>query len=175
MKRKVIFLDRDGTIIVDRVYLNDPNQIEFFPRAAEALRLLAAQGFEFVVVTNQSGVARKLVQLHNLHTIHQRISQHLATQGLEILGYYYAPYSVESNHFERKPNPGMLFKAAKDHTVDLSKCWMIGDRMSDVEAGATAGTKTVLLGEKEVALNPKLPTFVVNSLWEAAQKIIVQT
>ncbi len=147
--KKAIFFDRDGTLIIDKVYLNDPNQIEYLPGAFTALKRLHEAGFCFIIVTNQSGVAKGIVELKNLELIHQKIAHDFAQNGVSFLGFYFAPHSVESNHHTRKPNPGMLELGARDHHIDLSQSWMIGDRMTDVEAGRRAGTKTILLAGYE--------------------------
>jgi D-glycero-D-manno-heptose 1,7-bisphosphate phosphatase len=148
--KKTIFFDRDGTLIIDRVYLNDPEQITYLPGVFEALGLLRDDGYQFVIVTNQSGVARGIVSLENLDEIHRRISKTFAEHGIRFEKFYYAPYSVESNHDMRKPNAGMLMAAhAELGGVDFARSWMVGDRMSDVEAGHRAGCKTVLLAGVE--------------------------
>lgn len=143
--KKSVFLDRDGTLIVDKVYLNDPDQIEYLPGVFTALRELRDAGFTFFVATNQSGVPRGIVQIKNLLEIHRRIRFAFSEQGVDILDFYYAPYHTDYNHIMRKPNPGMLLQAAQEYNVSLGESWMIGDRMTDVEAGLRAGTKTVLL------------------------------
>ena len=147
---KTVFFDRDGTLIIDRVYLNDPEQITYLPGVFEALQMLRDDGYQFVIVTNQSGVARGIVSLENLDEIHRRISAEFAKHDIKFEKFYYAPYSVESNHDMRKPNAGMLL-AAHDELggVDFAKSWKVGDRMSDVEAGHRAGCKTVLLAGVE--------------------------
>ena len=142
---KTVFFDRDGTLIIDRVYLNDPEQITYLPGVFEGLGLLRDAGFEFVIVTNQSGVARGIVTLENLAEIHRRIEAEFAKHKIYFKGIYSAPYSVESNHPLRKPNPGMLHAAHEARPVDFAQSWMVGDRMSDVEAGHRAGCRTVLL------------------------------
>ncbi|MCM2280600.1 MAG: HAD family hydrolase [Bdellovibrionaceae bacterium] len=174
MKKKAVFLDRDGTVIIDKIYLNDPSQIDYLPGVFEALRQLQEAGFIFVIVTNQSGVARGIVQIENIEKIHEIISRDFAQHGVHFAGFYYAPYSVESNHPMRKPNPGMLEAGAKEHGIDLSQSWMIGDRMTDVEAGLRAGTKTVLLAGHEVPPEgtPRGPDFIAHGLMEAAQWIL---
>lgn len=144
--KKTIFFDRDGTLIIDKVYLNDPDQIVYLPGVFEALKELQGAGFQFVIVTNQSGVARGIVSLENLEEIHRRIAVAFAEHGITFAKFYSAPYSVESNHPMRKPNPGMLEAAHADlGGVDFKHSWMVGDRMSDVEAGRRAGCRTVLL------------------------------
>jgi D-glycero-D-manno-heptose 1,7-bisphosphate phosphatase len=175
-QKKTIFFDRDGTLIIDKVYLNDPDQIEYLPGVFEALRLLRDNGYQFIVVTNQSGIARRLVTIENLDETHRRISGEFAKFGVHFAGFYYAPYSVESNHPIRKPHPGMLLRGARDHNVDLAKSWMIGDRISDVVAGARAGCRTILLaGTEAVATNSKTeerPTLVTDGLLRAAHEIL---
>lgn len=174
MRKKAIFLDRDGTLIVDKVYLNDPDQIEYLPGVFEALQLLRDNGYQMIVVTNQSGVARGIVSLENLEIIHQRIRDAFARHGVQFTAFYYAPYSVESQHFMRKPNPGMLLTAAEEHHVDLEQSWMIGDRVTDVEAGHRAGCRSILLEgveTRENALASK-PAFIANGLLEAAHFIL---
>lgn len=173
MKKAVIF-DRDGTLIIDKIYLNDPEQIEYLPRVFEALQKLRDAGFEFAIATNQSGIARGIVTLENLNEIHRRMKAAFAEHGIEFKGYYYAPYSVESNHPLRKPNPGMLEQAARENGFDLTKSWMIGDRLSDVEAGHRAGCRTILLeGLNEENSNQfKDPHFLASDLVAAAEFIL---
>lgn len=173
MKKKAIILDRDGTIIVDKIYLNDPEQIEYLPGVFDALRIFRDLGYVFAVATNQSGVPRGLVDVKNLDEIHRRIGAMCTQHEVEILSFHSAPYMTDSNHHLRKPNTGMLEEAAELHNIDLSQSWMIGDKMTDVEAGRRAGCKTVLLGDGD---DPKTsefapPTLHVNTLLEAAEKI----
>jgi D-glycero-D-manno-heptose 1,7-bisphosphate phosphatase len=180
--RKAIFLDRDGTLIIDKIYLNNPDKIEYLPHVFEALKKLAKAGYIFIVVTNQSGVARGLVQIENIEEIHRRISHAFELQGVSFAGYYYAPFSVESNHWMRKPNPGMLEKAASDHQIDLKQSWMIGDRMSDIVAGHAAGCRSILLPGEDtssaagpLSVSPDLcrqPEAVCTDLLKAAHFIL---
>ncbi|HMN67442.1 MAG TPA: HAD family hydrolase [Bdellovibrionales bacterium] len=144
--KPAVILDRDGTLIVDRVYLNDPEQIEYLPGVFQALRLLRDHGFLIAVATNQSGVPRGLVDVRNLDEIHRRIQGKFASEGVDILSFHSAPYMTDNDHWFRKPNPGMIREAASWHDFDLSRSWMVGDRMTDVEAGHRAGCRSVLLG-----------------------------
>lgn len=142
---KAIFLDRDDTIIVDKNYLNNVNDLEYFYYTFEAIKIFSSLGFKSIIVTNQSGVARGLVSEGELVKIHQQIYTDFKNQGLEILDILYCPYLPESNHPWRKPNPGMILEAQKRHKISLSESWMIGDRESDIEAGLNANCKTILL------------------------------
>lgn len=172
MPQKAIFLDRDGTVIVDKHYLNDPQQVEFLPAAIEGLKLFKQQGFALVVVTNQSGVARGLVQEENILKIHQRMQEILLRENIQIDGFYYAPQAADSNHPMRKPNPGMLIQAAKDLRLSLDASFMIGDKDIDVEAGHRAGCKSILVStiQKETTAD-----FCTQNLLEAALCIKKQT
>jgi D-glycero-D-manno-heptose 1,7-bisphosphate phosphatase len=172
--KKAVFFDRDGTLIVDKVYLNDPDQIEYLPGVFEALRLLRDRGFSFAIVTNQSGVARGLVSISNLEEIHRRMTERFALEGIAFVGIYYAPHAADSNHEMRKPNPGMLQTAAIEHGIDLSQSWIVGDRMSDVEAGTRAGCRSVLLtGEDDPSFSKfEPPTATVSTLQEMAKAIL---
>lgn len=175
--KPAIILDRDGTLIVDRIYANDPEAIEYLPGVFEALRLLRDAGYVFCVATNQSGVPRGLVDVRNLDEIHRRIQAKFASEGVDILSFHSAPYMTDNDHPFRKPNPGMLLEAASWYRLDLKRSWMIGDRMTDVEAGHRAGTRTVLLGTQDrPEEHPYLPPEIhVPGLLAAAHEILART
>lgn len=142
-KRKVIFLDRDGTLIIERNYLNDANLVEMQPNSIEALRRLRDCGFEFCLITNQSGIASGKVDLLNMNAIHERIRVELAQNGVDLMAVYVSQAASGSDDFNRKPNPGLILLAAQEYNIDLSTSWMIGDKPSDVEAGRRAGCRTI--------------------------------
>ena len=154
--KKAVFFDRDGTIIIDKIYLNDPEAIEYLPGVFDGMKLLRDKGFSFVIVTNQSGVPRGLVDIKNLDQIHKNIRADLSKHGIDVLGFYYAPFLVESNHPMRKPNSGMIDAGLKDYNIDPTQSWMVGDRMTDVEAGHRAGLKSIFLEGTE---DPRLSEF----------------
>lgn len=174
--KKAIFFDRDGTLIIDKIYLNDPDQITYLPHVFESLAKLRDAGYTFVMVTNQSGVARGIVTLENLAEIHRRMTVEFERHNIHFAGIYYAPYSVESNHDMRKPNAGMLLAGAKDHDIDLKKSWIVGDRMTDAEAGLRAGCRSVLLEGVENLDDLKFtpPTFIAKDLIEMANGILAR-
>ena len=144
MKKKAVFFDRDDTLIVDKVYLNDPAQIEYFSDTFSALKRLADAGYLLFIISNQSGIARGLVDPKNLELIHQKMHADFSQHKIKFTEIYFCPYLPESNHPDRKPNPGMILRAEKDFAVDLSHSWTVGDRISDVEADHRAGLKTIL-------------------------------
>ena len=150
--RPAVFLDRDGTLIVDKPYNANPDDIELYPDTRFALDQLARAGYLLVVVTNQSGVARGYFDEAAVIAMHARLDDLLDPSDQIILAYYYCPHHAAGSIPDlaipcpcRKPEPGMLRRAAEDWGIDLSRSWMIGDMESDVEAGWAAGCRSVLL------------------------------
>ncbi len=146
---KAIFLDRDDTIIQDHIYLNNPKDIVYLDGVFEALKKLQDADYLLLIATNQSGVAKGLVQVENLNKIHQCIQKKMLTFGITIQAFYYAPFDNDRPHAMRKPEPGMLLQGLKEFNIDPSRSWMIGDRMTDVEAGHRAGMRSILLLTKK--------------------------
>lgn len=152
MSNTAVFFDRDGTLINDPGYLNHPDQVQLLDGAAEALRELKGLGYQTVVVSNQSGVARGIVTEEMLEKIHERLRELLAAKGASLDKIYYCPHHPDGVIDEyrkdsdwRKPRPGMLLAAAREMDIDLAKSWMIGDTERDVEAGRSAGCRTILI------------------------------
>jgi D-glycero-D-manno-heptose 1,7-bisphosphate phosphatase len=136
-------LDRDGTIIVDKVYLSDPDAIEFAPGAIEGLRHLRDAGFALVLITNQSGVARGYFDLATLDRIHERLRSMLAAEGLRLKAIYYCPHGPDDQCDCRKPAPGMLRRAMRDLAFAPDQAVVIGDSDADIDAAAAAGILAV--------------------------------
>jgi D-glycero-D-manno-heptose 1,7-bisphosphate phosphatase len=152
VKRRAIFLDRDGTINVEREFLHRPAEFEFIPGAPQAIRLLNDAGFLVIVVTNQSGVARGYYDESAIIRLHRHLDAELARFGAAIDGYYFCPHHPEystGSHGKscacRKPQAGMLLKAANDFPLDLASSYLIGDKLADVEAGLNAGCRPILV------------------------------
>ncbi|MCH2532867.1 MAG: HAD family hydrolase [Bdellovibrionales bacterium] len=144
---KAIFFDRDGTLIIDKHYPNDPNQIEYFSDCFSTLKKLQNQGYLLFIVTNQSGVAKGLITEEQLEAIHEQMQQDFEKQNINIEEYFSAPYLPTSNHYYRKPNPGMLLEAINTYNINPAQSWMLGDKISDVEAGLKSGCKSILLSQ----------------------------
>jgi D-glycero-D-manno-heptose 1,7-bisphosphate phosphatase len=145
-RRPAVFLDRDGTLIEDVPYLDDPSGIRFLPGAAEALVRLRRAGFARVLVTNQSGIGRGFFTEDRLREIHVELEGRLAGVGASLDGIYYCPSAPsEEDCPDRKPAPGMLLRGAVELGIDLDASWMVGDKMSDVLAGLNAGCRSILL------------------------------
>ncbi|HBA89502.1 MAG TPA: D-glycero-beta-D-manno-heptose-1,7-bisphosphate 7-phosphatase [Geobacter sp.] len=151
-KNRAVFLDRDGTINVEVQYLSKVEEFEFIPGAPWALRRLQEAGFLLVVVTNQSGIGRGYYDESELQAIHDHMHADLAAYGVTIDACYFCPHHPEHAIGDyrkecgcRKPLPGMLEQAAEDLDIDLSRSYMIGDKLADVEAGLNAGCKSLMV------------------------------
>jgi histidinol-phosphate phosphatase family protein len=134
-------LDRDGTIIVDYHYLNEPARVELLPGAAEAIRALAASGIPSIVCTNQSGIARGTISLAQYHAVRRRLDELLAAEGAALLDTFSCPHHPEVTGPCpcRKPETGLYERAAAVHGLDLSRCLYAGDRYRDVAASTVFG------------------------------------
>jgi D-glycero-D-manno-heptose 1,7-bisphosphate phosphatase len=141
--KRFALLDRDGTIIVDKVYLRDPGEIEFAPGAIEGLRLLRDAGFSLVLITNQSGIARGLLDAATLEQIHARLQCLLEANGLRLEAIYYCPHGSDDHCDCRKPAPGMVRSAMRDFDFGPEEAVFIGDGDADMEAAAAAGIRAV--------------------------------
>lgn len=182
--RRAVFLDRDGTINVEKEYLHRIEDFEFIPGAPQAIALLKQAGFLVFVTTNQSGVARGYFDLRDVDLLHQHIQRELREYSATIDGFYLCPHhpseGVGIYRREcscRKGAPGMLLRAAQEHALDLNASYMVGDKSSDIEAGEAAGCKCILVltgyGITEVQrLPPHVPTAA--NLWTAALAIIAE-
>ncbi len=171
-----VILDRDGTLIVDMLYLNDPEKIVYLPGVFEGLRLLRDHGFKLCVATNQSGVPRGDVDVRNLDEIHRRVQAKFASEGVDLLSFHSAPYMTDYDHPMRKPNAGMLLEAASRYNLDPARSWMVGDRMTDVEAGHRAGMRSALLGTAEpLPFENALPEVHEANLFAAARAIVMRS
>jgi len=179
MSFPAIFLDRDGTINIEKNYLYRYEDWEWIPGALEALKLFSSSGYRIVVITNQAGVARGYYTEEDVIKLHHKIDRDLATLEISIDAYYFCPHHPDfgsHGHCQcRKPEPGLIKQAQKDLDINLQGSWLIGDKLSDINAGLSAGVRPVLVatgyGWKEVQ---KLPTGVpyVRDLFEASQLIL---
>jgi D-glycero-D-manno-heptose 1,7-bisphosphate phosphatase len=150
--KAAVFLDRDGTLIEESGYLDRLDRLVFFPFTTDAVRLLNRAGFAVVVVTNQSGVARGLLPEAFVHETHRFITDRLAKGGACIDAYYHCPHHPDGIVAEyrercecRKPQPGLLRRAAADLDLGLERSFVVGDRWQDLDAGKAVGARTVLV------------------------------
>ncbi len=149
---KVVFLDRDGTINVEVDYLHKKEDFKFEENADKAIKIINDLGYKVIVVTNQSGIARGYYTENDLKTLHVYLDEELKKIGAKVDAYYYCPHHPNAKLDEykidcecRKPEIGMFMEAAKDFSIDFSNSIIVGDKISDLEAGVRLGMKTVLV------------------------------
>ena len=180
VSRPAVFLDRDGTISEDVGYLNDVNQFRMFPFAAGAIRRLNDANLPVIVVTNQSGGGRGMFAESMVHTVHEEMTQQLAAAGAHLTAIYYCPHTSDDDCECRKPKPGMIRQATREHGVDLARSFVVGDRYGDVELAQAKGGRGVLVktgyGEEDLRMNgenwPRQPDFVAGDLADAVDWIL---
>jgi len=181
VSRRAVFFDRDDTLMVNVPYLGDPAKVEAYAEASVALADLAQAGFLIFVVSNQSGVGRGLITREQVDAVNVELVRQL---GHEHIHTFYSSYATPDDPYatDRKPSPELVLNAAKTHDLDLAQSYFVGDRLSDIECGLAAGTKTVLLTHAKSSrandLNDedresmKKAQFVAKDLAEAAAWII---
>ena len=173
MGDRAVFLDRDGVLMRDSNYVGHVDRVEVIDGAPQALRRLREAGFRLFVVTNQSGVGRGYFTREAVEEIHALLDSHFAKM---IDRYYVCPHHPEDNCDCRKPKPRFLHAAAREFGLDLPRCFMIGDRPSDVQCGLNAGTKTILVltGAGPESRGEIVPDQVVDNIGAAADWILSQ-
>ncbi|HEY4121088.1 MAG TPA: HAD family hydrolase [Byssovorax sp.] len=142
MSGRALFLDRDGTLVVDVGYPRDPALVQLIPGALEALRDLERE-FALVVVSNQSGIGRGLITPAEAAAVDARVRELFAAGGIEFAGVYHCPHAPDDHCTCRKPKPGMLEQAARELDLDLATSVIVGDKASDLEAGLAVGARGV--------------------------------
>jgi len=168
--RAAVFLDRDGTLIEDKGFLGDPNGVELLPTVVDALRLLAAHHYATIVISNQSGIARGLLDDASVRSVNAEIVRRLEDDRLAIDGWYWCPH-VGTGCDCRKPEPGLLHRAVREHALTLEGAAMVGDRGSDVELGQRVGIAGIAVPGPVPYVGPE-PDLRANTLLEAAEWIV---
>lgn len=179
MKRRnmtrLVLLDRDGTINVEKRYLSAPEQVELLPGAAEGIRRLAKAGLVPVVVTNQSAIGRGFLSLDTLERVHARLRELLMLEGATVQAIYVCPHTPDEGCDCRKPAPGMARKAGQEFRAELSRSFVVGDKPCDINLGKAVGAKTILVrtgyGLQLEREGTVAPDWVVEDLAEAARLI----
>lgn len=188
MGKPAVFWDRDDTLIADSGYIDDPGKVKLLSGTIESLKKISKAGFENIVITNQSGIARGLFDEDTLQAIHDRLQQLLGEQGTCLDAIYYCPYLdsdeavVKSYRREsdlRKPKPGMFLQASLERGIDLAASWAIGDSPRDSQAGRAAGCRTILIqrhNDTNAVSNKNHNTdFVVDSIEQAVEIVLKHT
>ena len=175
-----VFVDRDGTINVEQGYICAPESIILLPTAREALQLLNALNILAIIVTNQSALGRGLMTLAEFEAVNAALQATLQANGAHYDALYYCPHLPSTPSCKcRKPQPGLLMQAAHDLNIDLSQSYMVGDKLSDLEAGYAVGCSTILVrtgfGEATyqlLATQIRQPDYIAATLLQATQWII---
>jgi D-glycero-D-manno-heptose 1,7-bisphosphate phosphatase len=174
-QRRFVLLDRDGTIIVERHYLSDPDGVEILPGASKGMKKFQNLGLGQLVITNQSAVGRGYLDEARLSEIHAKMIELLAQDGAAIDGIFYCPHLPEEGCDCRKPLTGMLKSAASEFDFKPEECFVIGDKDCDIELGRNLGATTFLVltgyGKKTNVESTIKPDYVVADLDEAADTI----
>lgn len=186
MAFSAVFLDRDGTLNEDAGYISHPDGLTLFPWAVDAVRMINRSGMKAIVVTNQSGVARGIYDERALERVHDKLLVEMEKQHAFLDAIYYCPHHPRAGSAPyrincecRKPQPGLLTRAAKEHDIELSRSVVIGDKSSDIQLAANAGARGVLVLTgfgRETAENPDLwpcrPDLVAENLLDAVRMIL---
>lgn len=178
--RKAVFLDRDGTICEEMGYVNHLDRLQIFPYAAAAIRRLNERDIPVIVVTNQSGIARNIFPESLVHQLHKKMIAVLAAGGAWIDGIYFCPHVKNDACDCRKPKAGLLERAAREHMLNLSESWVVGDRYADVEMAHAKGGRGILVmtgygrGEYELHRDkwPRQPDALADTLTDAVRRIL---
>ena len=180
LKRRAVFLDRDGTIAEEVGYANHISRFVVYPFAATAIRRLNEAGLPVIVVTNQSGVARGFFPESLIGRMHEKMVEELAAGGAHVDGMYYCPHIRDDQCSCRKPLPGMLEQAAREHNLEISGSVLVSDRYNDIQMGHENGCRTILVltgyGRGDYEWNrakwPRQPDHVVENLADAVEIIL---
>ena len=178
-QRRAIFIDRDGTLIVDKDYLHKPEEVDFFEGAIAALKRAINAGFEIVMVTNQSGVGRGYFTMEDVSKVHEHIAREMSVEQVTMLHVYIAPEAPDAPSRGRKPSPQFLLDARDTYNLDLSRSYIIGDKLIDLQCGWNAGTRRSILvrtgygGKVEKSQRDQLrDAVIVDDLCEAIDWIL---
>jgi D-glycero-D-manno-heptose 1,7-bisphosphate phosphatase len=179
--QRAVFLDRDGTLIVEKNYLHQPEEVEIFPGAGAALKKLADAGYQLFIVTNQSGIGRGYFTLADAENVNRHLEQEFARDGVRFEKTYIAPEAPDQPSRGRKPSPQFLFDARDEFGLNLAESFMVGDKLIDLECGWNAGVKKSILvrtgyGAQYERDEPEKISraAVVNNLTEMADWILKQ-
>jgi len=170
LRGKAVFLDRDGVICENRDdYVKSWKEFVWLPRAKEALSRLKSYGYIAIVITNQSAIGRGIVSRETVDKIHQRMEREIAQTGGKIEKVYYCPHKPEDGCSCRKPEPGLLLKAAGDLKLDLRTSYLVGDAITDIEMGHKVGSRTIM-----VKTGKGLSELADKNRWKVRSDYIVQ-
>jgi D-glycero-D-manno-heptose 1,7-bisphosphate phosphatase len=174
-----VFLDRDGTVNEEVHYLHEPERLHLLPGSPEAIRVLNDAGIPAILITNQAGIGRGHFAESAMHAVHEELGRQLAAHGAHLDAVYFCPHQPNDGCTCRKPLPGLLIRAALDMDLDLPGCVMVGDKVSDLAAGWSAGCRTALVlsgygaeAQSELTDAERAPDFVGSDLLEVVRWVL---
>ncbi len=174
--KKFILLDRDGTIIIDKHYLSDPDGVEILPNAEKGLKLMSQAGFGLIVVTNQSGIGRGYYSVQDMNSVNAKIEELLSKSSIKFDAIYHCPHAPDQECNCRKPATEMFDNAIAEFNLDPTQCYVIGDKLCDVELGLAKGASSILVRTgKGLTEEPKCTdkaTYIADDLVDAANFIL---
>ena len=151
--KKAVFLDRDGVINKERKdYVKSIEEFQILNNIPKSIKMLKEKGFLVIVITNQSAINRGLITIETLNEIHNYLQNFLKENNTSIDGFYFCPHRPDENCKCRKPNPGMLIKAAQEYNIDMNQSFMIGNSLTDIQAAQKSGCKGILLNQNQALL-----------------------
>ena len=173
-KYDTIFLDRDGTLNPDHGYISSLKDFEFYDFTIDALKKMSVYSSSFCIITNQSGLSRGKIDIDQLSEIHNYILNQFYKNNLNLIGIYFCPDHPDNPSINRKPGSGMFDSAAKDHNINLNKSIMIGDAVSDIQAGLNLDMDTMLVltgrgQNSKDSLNGLSPKHIVENIMAGAE------
>ena len=170
---RAVFLDRDGTLMREVNYCADPEQVEVFPGVPEALLRLRAGGYKLIVISNQAGIGRGYFTEAQYRAVEAEVARAILPATFDAV--YFCPDRPDLATARRKPGPGMVLEAQRDHHIDLARSFLVGDKAIDVECGRNAGVRTILVktgyGAKETDTSPD---WIAEDVSAAADIILAQ-
>lgn len=169
MKKKIIYLDRDGVINEDFGYVSQISNFKFVDGVFEACRIFIELGYEIIIVTNQSGIGREYYSLEDFTTLTNFMLDEFKKQGINILKVYFCPHAPEVNCECRKPKDGMILQSLNDFSIDLKNSWLIGDKISDIECAKNGNIANKILIDEEKVSSSEF--FVAKNLFDSLKYI----
>ena len=170
---RAVFLDRDGTLIVDPpdLRVDSLDDLHLLPATLAALTELSKLDYGVFIISNQAGIAEGRITLEQFYDISNHFLEMIKPSGINVLETYVCPHGEADNCNCRKPKPGMLLQAAQEYNIDLANSWMVGDRLSDIQAGISAGTRTILVKTGNNPVEATAATYTAKDLLEAVRYI----
>ncbi len=165
--KKIVVLDRDGTIVVDKRYLHDPDQLELLPNASNGMRLLCNRGYRLIVATNQSGVGRGFFTIDQMTAVNKRLQDMVEAAGASLEAIYSCPHHPAMECDCRKPKVGLMLRAARELYFDPASVFVVGDKESDIEFGIRSSARTILIATPDSHRNTRAE-FTARDLLEVA-------